>query len=174
MTDITSNSPTASLVREAREKADDLNPPAGFGEIVHISTTEVREVVGLIRRLSDALDAQGVSDGQSKMWECEACGFGMDAIHTDADGGYTCPVCVASEDSRRLKGFARDVLHYFRESASMEAGDIQEMAIAAGLLIPIIANVRCGESCPCAEFGFPTQCNRLSSSLISTDRQETK
>jgi hypothetical protein len=29
-----------------------------------------------------------------KIWECEACGFGMLACHTDTDANtYSCPVC---------------------------------------------------------------------------------
>lgn len=47
-----------------------------------------------------------------------------------------------------------------------DAGDIdgftiEECAIRAGLYEQIKVTEPCGESCICAEFGFPTACNRL-------------
>jgi hypothetical protein len=33
---------------------------------------------------------------QPKMWECPECAFTFDAIHTDADGGHSCPCCAES------------------------------------------------------------------------------
>lgn len=30
----------------------------------------------------------------AEMWSCPDCAFTFDAIHTDRDGGYSCPVCA--------------------------------------------------------------------------------
>ena len=39
--------------------------------------------------------------------------------------------------------------------------DLEELLIKAGLCRQVTAIKACGESCLCAEYGFPTRCNKL-------------
>ena len=32
-----------------------------------------------------------------RVWTCENCAFSFDAIHTNADGSYSCPVCEVTK-----------------------------------------------------------------------------
>lgn len=41
---------------------------------------------------------------RSLLWECPDCAFGFDRIHTDEDGGYSCPVCELAEVRERIAG----------------------------------------------------------------------
>ena len=33
----------------------------------------------------------------TKLWHCDACGFGFDACHENEGGGYSCPLCKCVE-----------------------------------------------------------------------------
>ena len=35
-----------------------------------------------------------MSDRLIKLWECPDCAFGFDAMHSDIDGTYSCPLCA--------------------------------------------------------------------------------
>lgn len=91
-----------------------------------------------IERLREAL-----SEAPSKkLWECPECLFGFDAMHTDHDGGYTCPACAqdrlqgALDDQRAA--LAAIQLHAANtlSTASRDVGDwADDMAKIAGIAI---------------------------------------
>lgn len=79
---------------------------------------------------------------------------------------------LLAETARRLTG-ERDTLATFArkviESSSFrgcdaDGGDVQEWAVEAGILRPVVVMQACREDsdgCACAEFGFPTTCYRF-------------
>jgi len=42
------------------------------------------------------LVAGHVGQVEASIWECQACGFRFDAVHTDPAGGFSCPACEAT------------------------------------------------------------------------------
>jgi hypothetical protein len=54
------------------------------------------------------------------LWSCPDCAFTFDAMHTDPDGGYTCPACeelrlegdltVAIQEAQQLRAQRQAVL----------------------------------------------------------------
>ena len=47
------------------------------------------------------------------------------------------------------------------DSGGYDGLQIQELLIKAGLCRQVTATKACGESCLCAEYGFPARCNQL-------------
>lgn len=63
--------------------------------------------------------------------------------------------------SPQLKGFAHELIKVVFEGGSLDAGDLQEMALDYGLLRKVEVTESCGEGCRCAEYdNFPCNCYR--------------
>ncbi len=69
--------------------------------------------------------------------------------------------------SENLKNFANEILSHTFEGCDLDGGEVQEIAVKHGLLMPITVNSKCGENCRCAEFSeFPLTCYKKSLELI--------
>lgn len=62
----------------------------------HVDIDDVARVVAAVRPIIEA------EVRRSLLWECPDCAFGFDRMHTDEDGGYTCPVCEVAEVRERI------------------------------------------------------------------------
>lgn len=71
-----------------------------------------------------------------------------------------------------LSGFARAILDNWPDADLLDTGDLQDIAVSHGLLVPVEVSEPCGENCFCSEFAdaFPLTCYRLHASL--TERRE--
>ena len=60
-----------------------------------------------------------------------------------------------------FRRFAERIMQHWPEG-DVDGGDLQDLAIACGLLTPVTATEPCGEGCWCAEYhgDFPVTCYR--------------
>jgi hypothetical protein len=63
-------------------------------------------------------------------------------------------------DKAVLRQFARDVLDSDRRY-SIDGADVESLAQKHGLLVDREVTEACGESCVCADYGFPQSCLRF-------------
>jgi len=72
-----------------------------------------------------------------------------------------------------LLRFARKVMASWPEG-DIEGGDLQEIAVATGLLTKTIATEPCAAGCNCVEYGgnFPMTCYRLPPALLLAGGQQ--
>jgi len=49
------------------------------------------------------------------------------------------------------------------EGGELDGGELQDLLLEAGILVPVEVAEPCGENCNCADYDceFPTTCNRL-------------
>jgi hypothetical protein len=67
--------------------------------------------------------------------------------------------CEPETEIDRLRGFARDVMSAWPDGG-IDGGELQDIAVKHGLLIPETRIEACGENCACVYYGFPTNCHR--------------
>lgn len=61
-----------------------------------------------------------------------------------------------------LRAFARELIQGAFEGGGFDGGDVQDIAVKHGLLVPVTATEPCGESCRCVEYDeFPQTCYRM-------------
>lgn len=62
-----------------------------------------------------------------------------------------------------LKDFVHKLAQRCWEGGELDGGELQDMLVEAGILVPETVNEPCGENCACADyvFEFPTTCYRL-------------
>lgn len=66
----------------------------------------------------------------------------------------------------RLRRLAVRLAHVAWDGGGLDGGEIQQMLVEAGALVPIRVTEPCGEHCDCAGWGdFPQTCYRLTDSL---------
>lgn len=70
-------------------------------------------------------------------------------------------------DVRGLAAFALELIDGAWKGGSFDGGDIQEAGVRHGLLAVEQREESCGEHCDCAEYGFPSECYRLTPSLAA-------
>lgn len=77
---------------------------------------------------------------------------------------YRAPVGSGAAEPEPLKAFARQVLRDALNGAGFDGGDLQELAVQLGLLVPTKMEAPCDpDACVCAEVtDFPTTCYRFS------------
>jgi hypothetical protein len=70
-------------------------------------------------------------------------------------------------DVRALAAFALELIYGAWEGGSFDGGDIQEAGVRHGLLTVEQRQESCGEHCDCAEYGFPSECYRLTPAIAA-------
>lgn len=70
-------------------------------------------------------------------------------------------------DVRGLAAFALELIDGACEGGSFDGGDIQDAGVRHGLLAVEQRQESCGEHCDCAEYGFPSECYRLTPALAA-------
>jgi hypothetical protein len=58
------------------------------------------------------LTKPSVPEAEIRLWECPNCAFGFDALHTQEDGTYSCPVCA----EQRLLTAHRQIIHSLNDA----------------------------------------------------------
>jgi hypothetical protein len=89
--------------------------------------------------------------------ECTCCGHTMHI----PEGYETTDICneCAHAEVERLRAFAFDVMEAWPDGG-LDGGELQDIAVKHGLLIPETRIESCGENCTCVDYGFPTNCHR--------------
>lgn len=80
-------------------------------------------------------------------------------------------------DLEKLRQFAQAILADWPDSFpdGCIGGQLQESALAAGLLFPVVVQGSCGENCACAEWGeFPQTCYRRTALLTGVSDEKTE
>lgn len=128
---------------------------------------------------------------------CPFCGGAADPHMTEMGRVIQCGLCdamIPQED--RSNGCARDAAVWNRRAAEdtlrgtlhelvrdlvlsairmepLEGGDVQERAVAAGLLVPTEMREPCGDNCACADVtDFPTTCYRFNSAALAQGERD--
>lgn len=70
-------------------------------------------------------------------------------------------------DVRGLAAFALELIDGAWEGGSFDGGDIQEAGVRHGVLTVEQRQESCGEHCDCAEYGFPSECYRLTPAIAA-------
>jgi hypothetical protein len=65
----------------------------------------------------------------------------------------------------KLRQFANELINIAFEGGNADGAHIQELGVNLGLLKAETRSERCGDSCSCAEYGFPAQCFRRTAAL---------
>lgn len=69
----------------------------------------------------------------------------------------------------KLRQFANNLLNIAFEGGNADGAHIQDLGVSLGLLKTESRAERCGDSCNCAEFGFPAECFRKTVALAGTE-----
>ncbi len=96
----------------------------------------------------------------------------FDLYVRDEFGDYVsaeCRVVDGLPASEAVVEFAREIIAGALEGGNFDGAEIQELAHEKGLLLLYDATESCGEGCGCVEYGFPSQCYRMTALLASTD-----
>lgn len=94
---------------------------------------------------------------------CPVCG-GEAIAHQDKLAGMSINfrrhAIAPTPEAEPLRKFALWAIDESSEAMSFDGADVQDKAVELGLLVEVQASEPCGESCSCAEFGFPVTCYR--------------
>lgn len=69
---------------------------------------------------------------------CPDCAFTFDSAHTDADGGYSCPVCVEIRLEARIAEVERERDYHARRAAGWE----QRVLVAEARVVELEGSLR--------------------------------
>ena len=69
---------------------------------------------------------------------------------------------MTTEQRHALAAFARRMIEIAWAGHDADGGEIQDTALALGLVVRTTVDAPCGETCRCAEYGdFPATCFRM-------------
>lgn len=108
-------------------------------------------------------DPQDFNQRMMPLAVTESCSLGGDVIRQRTIADTTQP----GPDVRGLVSFALELIDGAWKGGSFDGGDIQEAGVRHGLLVVEQRKESCGEHCDCAEYGFPSECYRLTPALAA-------
>jgi hypothetical protein len=97
------------------------------------------------------------------IWIQELCEYAV-----SLETGLGSDVCELRDSNERLRAFAKEVLAGWPHDDGVDMGDLQDIAVAHGLLVKETRTEPCGETCLCRECDadFPVDCFRKTKLLL--------